>query len=222
MVLSVSVIVPIYRFLRKFSLILLVILTTSSCCNRDLLAYIEFPLENLDFIPYDGSEELKFIDNNEEEIIYSGGGRETDIDNIDDCKGGCCDYYIVETLNRTSFYSDFMESNFQLIIYNGYNLNTGKYESFWTRFSWLHYDVEPYVTATSYKSLPIDSTKAYGINEGIYADSISLRGHVFNEIYILQAYPSYPERLYPDTLYYSISEGIVGLSFSDGNLWVIE
>jgi len=40
--------------------------------------------------------------------------------------------------------------------------------------------------------------------------------------YLLSGYWFYPVQLHADTLFFKKSNGIVGLKFSDGNLWVIQ
>ena len=54
---------------------------------------------------------------------------------------------------------------------------------------------------------------------GIFRDSILLRNKMYYEIYTFPGSCLYPDRLHGDTLYFSKNEGIIGLLFSDGNLW---
>jgi len=71
----------------------------------------------------------------------------------------------------------------------------------------------------TFGSLLVDSMQQAGIEQGIFKDSLLLRDQKYYNIYVFPGRCSYEDRLFGDTLFYSESEGIVGLKFTDGNLW---
>lgn len=191
----------------------------SACCNNNLIDTIYFNPSDLEVNPYTGNETLKFIDNNNEIITYNNGYRRTKQEEIDECKGGCCDYYLVETSNNTFFESAYKQSNLQVIIRNSFDQYTVTSTAPRMHFNWDYYEIKPYGTSTTFGSLPVDSMQYFGIEEGIFKDSLILRNSKYYNIYTLPGRCTYEDRLYGDTLYYTVSEGIVGLRFTDGNLW---
>ena len=53
----------------------------------------------------------------------------------------------------------------------------------------------------------------------IFKDSLMLRDNKYYQVFTLPGVCSSPERLHPDTLFYTKTEGVIGLKFTDGNLW---
>lgn len=195
------------------------ILFLSSCCKSELIQTIRFSEEDLGVNPYSGNEELRFIDNNNNVIVYKNGYRTINQGEINECDGGCCDYYLVEISDNTLFESVYKKSNIQVIISNVFDKHTGIREMPIIHFAWHYYEIEPYVTGTSFGGLPVDSMQEKAIEYGIYRDSIMVRNKIYYEIYEFPGESPYPDRLHGDILYYSIKEGVIGLKFSDGNLW---
>ena len=198
---------------------LLLIFIISACCKSSLIDTITFSPSDLKVNPYTGNETLKFIDNNNEIITYNNGYRRISQEEIEECDGGCCDYYLVEKFDQTYFESSYMESNFQVIISNPFDKYTGNTDVPTIRFVWDYYEIKPYVTGTRFGSLPVDSMQQAGMDEGIFKDSLILRDQKYYSIYVFPGRCSYEDRLYGDTLFYSESEGIIGMRFTDGNLW---
>jgi hypothetical protein len=60
------------------------------------------------------------------------------------------------------------------------------------------------------------------INQNIFEDSLALHDVTYYQVFTLPGICSSPERLYADTLFYTKTDGIIGLRFTDGNLWSIE
>ncbi len=199
----------------------------SSCCRSKLIDTIKFTPDELSVNPYTGNEELVFVDNNGNTVTYGNGHRKINTMEIDKCKGGCCDYYMVESSNITIFESEYLKSNLQIGISHDFDQYSGVRGTPTIHFRWDYYEIEPYVTGTSFGSgdllqsgLPVDSMKEKGIEYGIFRDSLILRQRKFYEVFTLPGICPYPDRLKGDTLFFTKSQGIIGLKFSDGNLWV--
>ncbi len=208
--------------MKQIIIIIFSIFIISSCCKSSLIDTIKFTESDLSVNPYSGSEELKFIDDSNNIIIYNNGSRKINEQEVNECNGGCCDYYLVEMGDNTSFKSSYMESDLNVNILNNFNGHTGTQGIPTIYFSWNYYEITPYVTGTSFGGLPVDSMQQYAEVAGIYKDSLMLRNIRYYKIYTLPGNCPYPDRLHGDTLYYSSTQGIIGLKFSDGNLWVIQ
>jgi len=169
--------------------------------------------------PYTGNETLKFVDDSSNIITYNNGYRRTSEEEVEECKGGCCDHYRVERFNQTVYESSYKQSNLQLIISNSFDIYTGNKGVPAMHFNWDYYEIKPYVTGTTFGSLPVDSMQQAAITEGVFKDSLILRDQKYYNIYTLPGRCSYEDRLFGDTLFYSESEGIIGIKFTDGNLW---
>lgn len=209
------------------TLAFLIFLTTviSSCikprkCDSELINTVNLTEDELSVNPYNGNEQLSFCDDNGNIIIYKNGHRSLNTQEIDECDEGCCDYYLVESSDNTFFESNYKESNLQVIISNNFNNYTGVKKTPYIHFAWDYYEIQPYVTGTSFGGLSVDSMKEKGIELGIFRDSIILRGIKFYNIFEFDSYCPYSDRLHGDKLYYSETDGVIGLKFSDGNLWI--
>lgn len=204
----------------KQIIIIFSVLILSSCCKSSLIETIKFSESDLSVNPYSGSEELRFIDDSSNIIIYNNGSRKINEKEVNECNGGCCDYYLVEMHDNTYFNSSYKESDLQVTILNMFDVSTGNQGSPVIHFSWNYYEIKPYVTGTSFGGLSVDSMQKEPEEIGIYKDSLMLRNIKYYKIYTLPGNCAYPERLHGDTLYYSITQGIIGIKFSDGNLMV--
>jgi len=201
---------------------ILLIFILSSCCKSSLIDTIRFSESDLQVNPYTGNETLEFIDDNNNIITYNNGYRRINQEEVEECDGGCCDYYLVERFDNTFFESTYMESNLQVIINNPFDKYRGTSATPSMYFAWDYYEIKPYVTSTNFGSLPVDSMKQAAIEEEIFKDSLILRDNKYYNIYTLPGRCTYEDRLYGDTLFFSESEGIIGIRFTDGNLWTIK
>lgn len=203
----------------KTILAIISVLLLTSCCKSDLIETVRFSASELQVNPYSGNETLKFIDNDNVIVTYGNGNREISQQEIQECDGGCCDYYLVEMHDQTVYHSNYLTSDLQIIISNPFDKHTGEKGIPQIHFAWVYYASDPYLNMTSFSGLPVDLMEESVIELGMYADSLIIRDVVYTDIYIFPGMTTYPEKLHADTLYYSASEGIVGLHFSDGNLW---
>ncbi len=206
----------------KNSIFLILLLFISSCCDSDLINTISFTQDELAVNPYNGSEVLIFKDDSGKTITYSNGYRRSTTEKVSECDGGCCDYYNLVRNNIALFESTYMESNLQVIIVNDFDKYTGTKGSPLISFAWCYYENTPLGVVTSFGGLPVDSVKEKALAKGWYRDTIYLRNRLFYDVISLPGNCSKPDKLHGDTIYFSETEGIVGLRFSDGNLWVIQ
>lgn len=209
--------------MRTLALFILLTTITSSCmkprkCDSKLINTINLTEVELSVNPYNGNEQLSFSDDYGNIITYKNGHRSLNTQEIDKCDEGCCDYYLVESSDNTFFESNYKESNLQIIISNNFDKYTGVKKTPYIQFVWDYYEILPYVTGTNFAGLPVDSMKEKGLELGIFRDSIILRGIKFYNIFELSGYCPYPDRLFGEKLYFSNTEGIIGLKLSDGNL----
>jgi len=200
----------------------IVVMLLSSCCKSNLIESYNFSDSDGLIVPYTGLESIKFIDDSNNTVSYGNGYRKIIQEEMDQCDGGCCDYYLVERYDLTYFESNFMESNLQVSITNNFNVNMGAPISPPTiSFRWDYYEIGPYVTSTWFNSLPVVNMNKVAIDRGMFLDSLTLYNTMYYKIYTFKGETAYPERLYVDSLFYSESEGVVGMKFSNGNLWTI-
>ncbi len=205
----------------KVAIILLAIVV-SSCCKSSLIDIISFSESDLKVNPYIGNEILKFIDDSSNVIVYENGYRRINQQEERECNGGCCDYYLVDRSDNTYYESTYLESNLQVVILNSFDRYSGNAESPTIHFVWDYYEIKPNSTSTSFGGmLSVDSMRQIAIDSSWFLNSIVLRGKEYFDIYAIPGHCSYPDRLHGDSLYYSETEGIVGIKFSDGNLWTL-
>ncbi len=208
--------------IHKLLFLVLLITSLSSCCKSDLKGTFNFSESDGLVIPYTGDETLNFIDDSNNIVTYNNGYRTIIQKAMEECYGGCCDYYDVERFDLSYFESTYMESNLQAYITNNFDVNLGKLDGPPTiSFQWDYYEIEPYVTSTSFDELPVTTMKETAIERGMFKDSLTIHDTKFYNIYTFKGQTIYPERLYADSLFYSESEGIVGIKFSDGSLWTL-
>ncbi len=211
------VISPVYLFS------VLIVFILSSCCSTELIDTIRFNQSDLLINPYTGNETLTFVDDSNNTIIYGNGNREIKSRQIDECKGGCCDYYMVEMFDNTYFESEYKDSYLNVKIHNEFDLDKPSKTRATLSFTWNYDGIGTNSTTTYFPTgYYVDTFKEEAIEEGLFQESIILRSTTFNDIYTLPGNCPQPDRLHGDTLYYSIEQGIVGIRFSDGNLWVVQ
>jgi len=204
----------------KTAAFIILAIIMSSCCKSRLIDVIPLSESDLSVNPYTGDETLKFIDDSSRIIVYDNGYRRINREEVRECYEGCCDYYLVDLSDNTYYSSDYMESDLQVVISNSFDRYTGKKESPTIHFVLNYYEIKPNVTSTSFGGiLKVDSMRQIAIDSGWFHNSLLLRGKQYADVYAIPGYCPYPDRLKGDSLYFSESEGILGLKFSDGNLW---
>ena len=208
--------------IHKILILVIVITSFSSCCKSDLKGTFNFSESDGLVIPYTGTDTLKYIDDTNSIITYNNCSRIIIQEALEECYGGCCDYYDGEHFDLTYFESTYMTSNLQASITNNFDIDLGKPDGPPTiSFRWDYYEIEPYVTSTYFDELPVTTMKETAIERGMFRDSITLHNTRFYNIYTFKGETIYTDRLYADSLFYSKSEGVVGIKFSNGNLWAL-
>ncbi len=197
-------------------------LLLASCCKQDLIDTIRFSESDLLVNPYTGNETLKFVDDSSNIVTYDNGSRSIFMEEFPECDGGCCDYYLVESSDNTYFESAYLLSNLQITITNQFDRFNGIQNPPIISFAWVYYENHPNPTYTNYASLPVDRMEEVAISQQIFKDSLMLHDITYYQVFTLPGICSSPERLYADTLFYTKTDGVIGLKFTDGNLWSLD
>lgn len=204
--------------MKNLTFILLAFLV-ASCCKSDLIDTIRFSESDLLVNPYTGNETLRFIDDSSNIVTYDNGNRKIRLEEFPECDGGCCDYYLVESFDNTYFESAYLQSNLQIIISNTFDRFNGIQGIPNIFLAWVYYDNYPNPTYTNYPGLPVNKMEETAVDKDIFKDSLMLRDITYHKVFTFPGTCSDTGRLYPDTLFYTETDGVVGLKFSDGNLW---
>ena len=209
-----------YR-ITKLIIIGFIALSITSCCRNKQISTIRFAEEDLIVNPYNGDETFTFVDDSSKQILYHNGSRGISMLEMPECDGGCCDYYMVEYTDNTYFESDHLQSNLQIVITNQFDRFNGLQDV--PIISFYHVYTEGYSdpTYTNYTSLRVDNMEAIAEEQEIFKDSLMLRDEMYFDVFTLPGICSNPDRLYADTMYFTKTEGVIGLKFTDGNLWTL-
>lgn len=207
--------------MKNLAFILFAILL-GSCCKQDLIDTIRFSESDLIVNPYTGNETIQFIDDSSNMITYNNGDRSIFMEERPECDGGCCDFYMVESSDNTYFESAYLLSNLQITITNQFNRFNGIQNPPIISFAWVYYEDHPNPTYTNYASLPVDRMEEVAVSQQIFKDSLMLQDITYYQVFTLPGICSSPERLYADTLFYTKTDGVIGLKFTDGNLWSLD
>lgn len=189
-----------------------------SCCDKKELGRVNFQQSDLHVNPYIGNETLSFTDNNNTIIDYKANYRKITTLQSNGCADCCQDYYTVQSSDNTDFSSGFMNSMIAVNLALNYDDITHSTNPKLS-FSWSDVPLELSILNIGFTSFPINALKDSAVKWNLYNENMILRDKSFNKVYI--AIGDYNgDRLHPDSLFYTISEGIVGIKFSDGNLLV--
>lgn len=203
----------------KFLAFILMSLTIVSCCKTKQIGTIRFSEADLNVNPYTGNETIQFVDDSSNLIIYDNGNRSIFMQESPQCDGGCCDYYLVESSDNTYFESSHLLSNLQITINNQFDRFNGNQYPPIISFAWVYYEEYPNPTYTNYATLPVDQMEEVAIDQHIFKDSLRLHDITYYQVFTLPGICTSPERLHADTLFFTKAEGVIGLKFTDGNLW---
>jgi len=197
---------------------ILLVLTITSCCKSKQIDTILFSESAKNVNPYTGNETLQFVDDSSNLIIYGNGSRSTEMEELPECDGGCCDYYLVENIDNTNFESTYLTSYLRTTILNQFERFGGNQNSPIIAFSWVYYENYEDPTFTNYAVLPVDDMEGVATKQQLFKDSLILRDVTYYQVFTLPGVCSSPGRPYADTLLYTKAEGVIGLQFTDGNL----
>lgn len=197
----------------------LLVFALTSCCKSKQKDIIRLSESDLSVNPYTGNETLEFIDDSSHIIKYNNGDRSSTMEELGECDGGCCDYYLIETSNNTHFESEYLQSNLEITIINQFDRYNGKQNVPILSFTWAYKEVYENTTYSNYAILPVDSMEVVAINQEIFEDSLLIRNTMYYQVFTLPGICSSEDRLFADTLFYTKIDGVIGLKFTDGNLW---
>ena len=195
------------------------ILLISSCCDNKELGRINFQQTDLEVNHYKGNETLRFTDNNGNIITFNGNWRKTNTIRTDGCADCCQDYYTVQSSDNTVFSSEYLNSMISVNIANNFDEFTLKTNPS-INFSWSDHPNQEKIENISYIAFPVNNFEDSARSWNLYFENLNLRNKTFHNVIASVVSVNFSERVYPDSLFYSISEGFVGIKFSDGNLLV--
>lgn len=193
----------------------------SGCCDNKELGRINFKQSELEVNPYKGNETLNFIDNKNNVITFAGHSRRINTNRMDGCAECCQDYYTVQSSDNTLFSSEYLNSQISVNLVNNFDefsLKTNPSIS----FSWSDHPNQEKIENIIFLALPIHNVVDSASTLNLYHDTLRLRNKTFHKIIASPVSINFSDRLHPDTIFYSVTEGFVGIKFSDGNLLVKE
>jgi len=194
-------------------------LLISSCCDNKELGRINFQQSELEVNPYKGDETLNFADNNGTILTFKGNRRNTNTTRTDGCADCCQDYYTVQSSDNTTFSSDFLNSQLSVNLVLNFDEFTHKTNPNLS-FSWSDHPNQSSIANISFTGFPIHNMQDTAANRNLYREVLTLRDKTFHQVYTAVGNNYSNDRLHPDSLYYTITEGIVGIKFSDNNTLV--
>ena len=191
----------------------------ASCCDSRELGQINLQKSDLEMNPYQGNENLTFSDNSGNIITYHGNGRSMSTQHSDGCADCCVDYFLIQSSDNMTFSSDYLNSQIAVNIVNNWDRMTNKTNPTLC-FSWSDHPGVGSIQNITYNSFPILNLADSARSWNLYFDTLVLRNTTFHNIIASVVEYDFNYRLHPDSIFYSVSEGIVGIRFSDGNLLV--
>jgi len=211
-------------------LVIQIFISCQKNCESNLLGSVRFSQTDLNIIPYQGNEQLIYISSSGSQIIFNGGNRVshygTDGDqwvefpgSDDYCPGN---FYYTER-NGIKFYATVSGSwmGFEMGMTDPFNNPVKKYFG----ISVTVLDSIYWYFGSSYR---FDSLNLYDVKppyEIICAnDSVLIGSKVFYNVYVFQTGSDYH---YPTvgnlkTVFYSLSQGIVGFQNENGKTWHLQ
>lgn len=199
--------------------IILVSLILSSCCKPRFLGELKFSRDELSVNPYSGNEELRFIDDSANVIMFHYGNRLIIQEEYRENETvECSDYYLVEDTDKTRFLDYQSETEINIIIRNQTDPFNGPRIPPVLGFSYVDKSADPDLII-NFKGLPVDSIDNSVVKNDFFRDTMTLRTRTFHDIFIMPG--SRPSPVYEDgdTLYFTRAEGVVALKFRNGKLY---
>jgi hypothetical protein len=221
---------------KNISILLLSFLVTQiliSCqknCQSNLLGSVRFSQTDLNIIPYKGNEQFIYVASSGHQIIFNGANRIShygaegdeyvEFPKSDDyCPGN---YYYTET-NHLGFYGTVSGSwiNFDMVMTNPFSNPIKKYLG----ISITVLDSIYWVFANGYR---FDSLKLYNENPpyGVIPvnDSVLIGSKIFYNVRVLVSEENLhsPTVSNLKTVFYSLSEGVLGFQNELGETWCLQ
>lgn len=199
--------------------IILTTLLVSSCCKPRFLGELKFSREELMVNPYSGAEELRFVDDSDNVIIFNFGSRiitQTEYKENESIE--CSDYYLVEHNDKTRFRNYDNQTEIDVLITNQTDPFGGPRKSPILNFIYEDKSLDPDLTVY-FKGLSVDSIDKSKVKKEFFIDSMTLRTRIFHDIFIMPGSRSLPTYEGGDTLFFTRAEGIVALKLKNGKLY---
>ncbi len=208
--------------MQKQVLYLLVIaFAIGSCCSNDLIDTISFTPEELTANAYEGIEQPEFVNDSGDVMSFQPSVHEIVTDDLYECDGGCCDYYNVEILYHTVFVSSYMNATLNVDVASRFDRFSGNTHPASFYLHWQYEETGSKHSSVS-SSLPVDEMLAATPDNSYFKQSLELRGAVYSDVYVLEAEAADSQLLHVKKFYYTLNEGVIGMSMSDGQLWVLK
>jgi len=159
-------------------------------------------------IPFNGKEEISFINNNGDETILIAGDRVDEIHKEFDCIN-CKDYYYIET-EKIQIKNELYEIGLELIAADQCSLS-------------IRFALEDINFGCVFANLPLSENSLK--HDETYYDSLIINNKAYYEIYgdtLLHHEGNIPINPYPTLIFYSTNFGVVKIDFSDGSYWELD
>lgn len=200
-----------------FSLISIIVF--SSCCKSEFRGEQKFSIEEKSVNPYSGFEDVRFVDDTGKVIFFTYGRRTVLLKEFPENEGiSCSDYFIVEEEDRTTYRCLNPSSILTISIHNNTNPFTNDRNPAILTISYENTTYNPSFYQT-YGNISVD-TLLNGFESGIFKKNLHLRDKDFENVFVLPGRLYYQNTEDRDTLFYSIREGLLGIKFIDGDLWI--
>jgi len=198
-------------------------------CQSNLLGSVRFTQEDLNIIPYKGSEQLVYIASSGNQIIFNGANRIShygaegyqyvEFPKSDDyCPGN---YYYTET-NAMDFHGTTSGSwlNFDMAMTNPFigpiQKHLGISLTVRDSVNWVFSDIyrfdslQLFTYDPPYGTIPVN-------------DSVLIGSKIFYKVYVLQSGKKKDSSVgYLQTVYYSLTEGVLGFRNEPGETWCLQ
>jgi len=198
-------------------------------CQSKKVGDIRFTQTDLSIVPFNGNENIVFIDSISDSISYKGTIRKSDynfykiyenhVESEEDCPG---DWYNIEN-NYTRFAGEINDFDMWFDLNIGGDAFFGSIKKF--IFVRVHFikDYQEWYFGCRYA---FDDLKLYDLSPTdnillTYNDSLNIGPEKFYNVYTFNQIdkPSSKENL--QFVYYTVSEGVIGFKTDSGHLWYL-
>lgn len=207
--------------MKPILLFLTVGLLLSACCDSKYLGEILLSQDQKVVNPYVAADSIVFTDENNDSIVFFVQWRKVELNHLEDggCADCCADFCNAET-DQTWITADGISSSFGILLYFPYPFDPWPNKEPAVSFNFARSNSTGNPVNVSFPELPINALDSFAAAEGFLRDTLILGTKSFVHVLALPGYCYYTDSLYCDTLYYNVSEGVVGFRMSDGNLLV--
>ena len=224
-----------YKFIKTILVAIVLVFTFAfvQCkkkeCVTENLGEIHFTQNELNIVPYNGTETLIFKDSINDSIIFTGKMRYSDSFNIwefpndYECLGKYynteSNYTKFEGVNSTKIYIYlYMGSPFLQDFIKKMNI-----EIFINSDTCYFYGTLAFNPTNIFNTIPAENNLPANAYVLAFNSSLSIGPNIFNNVYTLkQIDPPHLPSKNLQYVYYTISDGVVGFKTEEGHLWYLE